>query len=208
MGFFYYHWFCNDCHYKQFVSLEYVFTVHWCFLPGCFFGLRAGDLVCQESVKGRGVREVHWHRPAAAGLAPAYSFSAYVAEVDVDIETGLIKCTDVWAAHDCGKALNPLAVEGQIIGSCRSIAESGHSTRAVKSAHRPCDCGAIKGVRRNQPLHAIGQKFSLELQIRSAARSSELPGGQSHSGRLSVTDLQSHAGKNNPKKENPQPQVT
>ena len=55
---------------------------------------------------------------AAAGLAPAYSFSAHVAEVEVDVETGLIKCTDVWAAHDCGKALNPLAVEGQIIGSC------------------------------------------------------------------------------------------
>lgn len=58
------------------------------------------------------------HKGAAAGLAPAYSFSAYVAEVEVDVETGLIKCTDVWAAHDCGKALNPLAVEGQIIGSC------------------------------------------------------------------------------------------
>ena len=58
------------------------------------------------------------HKGAAAGLAPAYSFSAYVAEVDVDVETGLVSCTNVWAAHDCGKALNPLAVEGQIIGSC------------------------------------------------------------------------------------------
>ena len=58
------------------------------------------------------------HKGAAAGLAPAYSFSAYVAEVDVDVETGIIKCTKVWAAHDCGKALNPLAVKGQIIGSC------------------------------------------------------------------------------------------
>ena len=58
------------------------------------------------------------HKGAAAGLAPAYSFSAYVAEVDVDVETGIIKCTNVWAAHDCGKALNPLAVKGQIIGSC------------------------------------------------------------------------------------------
>ena len=58
------------------------------------------------------------HKGAAAGLAPAYSFSAYVAEVDVDVETGMIKCTNVWAAHDCGKALNPLAVKGQIIGSC------------------------------------------------------------------------------------------
>ena len=58
------------------------------------------------------------HKGAAAGLAPAYSFSAYVAEVDVDIETGRIKVEKVWAAHDCGKALNPLSVEGQIIGSC------------------------------------------------------------------------------------------
>ena len=58
------------------------------------------------------------HKGAAAGLAPAYSFSAYVAEVDVDIETGQTKVEKVWAAHDCGKALNPLAVEGQIIGSC------------------------------------------------------------------------------------------
>jgi len=58
------------------------------------------------------------HKGAAAGLAPAYSFSAYVAEVDVDVETGMIRCTKVWAAHDCGKALNPLAVKGQIIGSC------------------------------------------------------------------------------------------
>jgi len=58
------------------------------------------------------------HKGAAAGLAPAYSFSAYVAEVKVDVETGHTKVIKVWAAHDCGKALNPLSVEGQIIGSC------------------------------------------------------------------------------------------
>jgi len=58
------------------------------------------------------------HKGAAAGLAPAYSFSAYVAEVTVDVETGQTKVDKVWAAHDCGKALNPLSVKGQIIGSC------------------------------------------------------------------------------------------
>lgn len=58
------------------------------------------------------------HKGAAAGLAPAYSFSAYVAEVSVDIETGRTQVDRVWAAHDCGKALNPLSVKGQIIGSC------------------------------------------------------------------------------------------
>lgn len=54
---------------------------------------------------------------ATAGLAPAYSMSAYVAEVEVDLETGQWRAKKVWAVHDCGKAINPLSVEGQIEGS-------------------------------------------------------------------------------------------
>jgi 4-hydroxybenzoyl-CoA reductase subunit alpha len=40
-----------------------------------------------------------------------------VAEVTVDPETGHVTVDRIVAAHDCGKALNPLAVEGQIEGS-------------------------------------------------------------------------------------------
>ena len=54
---------------------------------------------------------------ARAGTSPAYSFAAYVAEVDVDVETGLYHVDHVWAAFDCGRPLNRLAVEGQIEGS-------------------------------------------------------------------------------------------
>jgi 4-hydroxybenzoyl-CoA reductase subunit alpha len=54
---------------------------------------------------------------ARAGTAPAYSFAAYVAQVDVDVETGIYRVEKVWAAFDCGRALNRLAVEGQIDGS-------------------------------------------------------------------------------------------
>ncbi len=54
---------------------------------------------------------------AGAGLSPSYSFGAVVAEVDVDTETGYVKVTNIWGAHDCGKAINPLAVEGQLEGS-------------------------------------------------------------------------------------------
>ncbi len=54
---------------------------------------------------------------AAAGTAPAYSMNAYVAQVEVDLDTAQWRCTKVWAAHDCGKVLNRLAVEGQIEGS-------------------------------------------------------------------------------------------
>ncbi len=54
---------------------------------------------------------------AGAGLSPSYSFGACVAEVKVDIETGHVKILNVWGAHDCGRALNPMAVEGQLEGS-------------------------------------------------------------------------------------------
>ncbi len=54
---------------------------------------------------------------ARAGTAPAYSFAAYVAEVAVDVETGEYRVEKIWAAFDCGRPLNRLAVEGQIEGS-------------------------------------------------------------------------------------------
>ncbi len=40
-----------------------------------------------------------------------------MAEVKVNDKTGHVKLLNVWGAHDCGKALNPLAVEGQLEGS-------------------------------------------------------------------------------------------
>src|SRR5947199_760485 len=54
---------------------------------------------------------------AGVGPSPAYSYAAQVAEVSVDEETGEVKVHKVWAAHDCGRALNPVSVEGQVIGS-------------------------------------------------------------------------------------------
>jgi 4-hydroxybenzoyl-CoA reductase subunit alpha len=57
------------------------------------------------------------HKGAGVGPSPAYSYSAQVAEVSVDEETGEVTVHKVWASHDCGRALNPVSVEGQIIGS-------------------------------------------------------------------------------------------
>jgi 4-hydroxybenzoyl-CoA reductase subunit alpha len=57
------------------------------------------------------------HKGAGVGPSPAYSYSAQVAEVSVDEETGQVTVHKVWAAHDCGRALNPVSVEGQVIGS-------------------------------------------------------------------------------------------
>ncbi len=54
---------------------------------------------------------------AGVGISPAYSYTACVAEVTVDPETYDIKVEKLWVAHDCGHALNPVVVEGQIEGS-------------------------------------------------------------------------------------------
>jgi CO/xanthine dehydrogenase Mo-binding subunit len=40
-----------------------------------------------------------------------------VVEVAVDRETGEVKPLEIWIAHDVGRALNPLLVEGQVEGS-------------------------------------------------------------------------------------------
>lgn len=57
------------------------------------------------------------HRGGAVGSTMGFSYAAQVVEVAVDIETGLISVEKVWAALDCGFAINPLAVQGQIEGS-------------------------------------------------------------------------------------------
>ena len=64
-------------------------------------------------------REAQGGRFPGAGVGPgvAYSYSAQAVEVDVNEETGEVKVLKVWAAHDCGRALNPGAVRGQIEGS-------------------------------------------------------------------------------------------
>jgi xanthine dehydrogenase D subunit len=46
----------------------------------------------------------------------AYAFAAHRAVVDVDTELGLVKVVELATTQDVGKAMNPLAVEGQIEG--------------------------------------------------------------------------------------------
>jgi len=45
-----------------------------------------------------------------------YAFAAQLAVVEVDCELGTVKVLDIVAAHDVGKAINPIQVEGQIHG--------------------------------------------------------------------------------------------
>src|SRR5258708_6830794 len=57
------------------------------------------------------------YRGAGVGPSPAYSYSACIAEVDVDAATGVVRVPRIWIAHDAGRAINPASRIGQIEGS-------------------------------------------------------------------------------------------
>jgi 4-hydroxybenzoyl-CoA reductase subunit alpha len=57
------------------------------------------------------------YKGGGVGPSPCYSYSACVVELTVDEDTGWIELEDIWIAHDVGRALNPLLVEGQVEGS-------------------------------------------------------------------------------------------
>jgi xanthine dehydrogenase molybdenum-binding subunit len=62
------------------------------------------------SIRGHGI-----HRPNEDPHF-AYGFAAAFAEVEVDIETGEVKVIRLVSSHDVGRAINPMIVEGQILG--------------------------------------------------------------------------------------------
>jgi 4-hydroxybenzoyl-CoA reductase alpha subunit len=57
------------------------------------------------------------YKGSGVGPSPAYSYSACVVDLDADPRTGLVHLNKVWIAHDVGRAINPLLVEGQVEGS-------------------------------------------------------------------------------------------
>jgi CO/xanthine dehydrogenase Mo-binding subunit len=58
--------------------------------------------------------------PETMGGVPyaTYAFATHIAEIEVNTETGEVKVKKIIAAHDVGKAVNPVQVEGQIEGGC------------------------------------------------------------------------------------------
>ena len=54
---------------------------------------------------------------ANIGHSPTYGFTAQVAEVEVDTETGEVRVVSYHEAGDCGQPINPVSVEGQVEGS-------------------------------------------------------------------------------------------
>jgi len=81
-------------------------------------------------------------RGAGVGPSPGFSYAAQAVEVAVDEDTGEIKVENVWVAHDCGFAINPLAVEGQVQGAVwMGMGQAcGERTELQTPAHLPA-CG-------------------------------------------------------------------
>ncbi len=76
------------------------------------------------------------YRGGTIGASPAYSFTAHVAEVDVDEDTGEVRVRKIWVAHDCGRALSRGLVEGQMEGSTyMGAAEALLEAHRVDPAH-------------------------------------------------------------------------
>lgn len=97
--------------------------------PGQDSGLSFGDVVREAlidtgtiTVKGtftcpkefQGDKAI---RGSAIGASMGFSYAAQVAEVSVDPVTAKVTVHKVWVAADVGRALNPLAVEGQVQGA-------------------------------------------------------------------------------------------
>jgi CO/xanthine dehydrogenase Mo-binding subunit len=53
---------------------------------------------------------------SASHAKGGHTFMTSIADVEVDEETGKVRVLKLVNAHDCGKALNPLNVKGQLIG--------------------------------------------------------------------------------------------
>jgi 4-hydroxybenzoyl-CoA reductase alpha subunit len=57
------------------------------------------------------------YKGSTVGTSPAFSYSTAICELNVDLETGMVKMEKFWDYHDCGTPLNPLSVHGQVEGA-------------------------------------------------------------------------------------------
>jgi xanthine dehydrogenase molybdenum-binding subunit len=58
----------------------------------------------------------HQDREFRGDVSAAYAWATQVAEVEVDTKTGIVRLLKVTGAHDVGRVLNRLGIEGQIEG--------------------------------------------------------------------------------------------
>jgi len=81
-------------------------------------GLMKGHAVIGKANYAPPVDPLNWYEGKIEGqTAGGYSYGTTVAEVEIDRDTGEVTVSKVTVAHDCGFAINPMAVEGSMQGS-------------------------------------------------------------------------------------------
>jgi xanthine dehydrogenase molybdenum-binding subunit len=66
-------------------------------------------------------------REFKGNVSPTYAFATQVAELEVDVETGVVRVLKVTSAHDVGRVINALGIEGQVEGGV--VMGVGYATR-------------------------------------------------------------------------------
>jgi len=91
-------------------------------------GLSYFDVV-KEAIRGKEGQTIigrgHYTPHRKGMISPAYSFGVQAVETHVDPETGKISLKNCITAHDCGKVINPIGVEGQLEGAIAMAAGYG-----------------------------------------------------------------------------------
>jgi 4-hydroxybenzoyl-CoA reductase alpha subunit len=80
----------------------------------CYSG--SGAVILGRGYSQYGIEILDFDR-GLGNSGTSYSFTSQLTAVDVDMETGFVKCKDMIIAHDCGKPLNPVNVEAQSQGA-------------------------------------------------------------------------------------------
>jgi CO/xanthine dehydrogenase Mo-binding subunit len=92
--------------------------------PGRFLSLEKILRKAHYSNQGQMIMADYFYDPVnenldrefKGNLSMTYSFGAHGVEVEVDEESGKIKILNYVAAHDVGRAINPMLLEGQVYG--------------------------------------------------------------------------------------------
>jgi 4-hydroxybenzoyl-CoA reductase subunit alpha len=104
---------------KAFVRANHARSIPWLRLVRIACYDAPGRVIIGRGHSTRGT-DLHTLADFSTGegdIGTNYSFTAQAAEVEVDMETGVVRCTDNSViAHDCGFPLNPPAVETQVLG--------------------------------------------------------------------------------------------
>ncbi|MPZ69226.1 MAG: molybdopterin-dependent oxidoreductase [Actinobacteria bacterium] len=91
--------------------------VHSIGAPGRSFSLREVAIAAEPGPKHAGgphdgLQVEHYFKPPGT----TWASGVHAAEVEVDIETGVVSLLRYVVFHDCGRAINPMIVKGQVLG--------------------------------------------------------------------------------------------